>query len=87
MPLKFVDMRPVYPASLASTGTSGNVLLRAIIGTDGNVRDVAVVSATNPEFATSAVTAVRQWEFSETLLNCQAMEVTMNVIVNFDYRP
>ena len=36
-PMKFVDVRPVYPASLASTGTSGKVLMRAAIDTDGNV--------------------------------------------------
>lgn len=86
-PMKLRDVRPVYPAGLAATGTSGNVLLRAVIDTEGNVRDVIVVSATNPEFATSAINAVRQWQFSETLLNCQAIEVTMNVTANFDYRP
>lgn len=86
-PYKLRDVRPVYPAGLASNGTSGSVRLRAIIDTNGNVRDAVVESATNPEFATSAVTAVRQWQFSETLLNCQAIEVVMNVAVNYQYRP
>jgi TonB family protein len=86
-PYKLVDVRPVYPAALAANGASGNVQLRAIIDTNGNVRDVAVQSATNPEFATSAVNAVRQWQFSETLLNCQAIDVVMNVTVNYQYRP
>jgi TonB family protein len=87
VPMKLRDMRPVYPASLAATGTSGTVLLRAVIDPEGNVNEVVVQSATNPEFATSAINAVRQWQFSQTLLNCQTIEVTMNVAVNFDYRP
>jgi TonB family protein len=87
VPVKLVDIRPVYPAGLASTGTSGAVTLRAIIDTEGNVRDVAVLSATHPEFATSATYAVRQWQFDATLLNCQAIDTTMNVLVNYQYRP
>lgn len=86
-PMKLLDVRPVYPAALASGGISGTVLLRAIVGIDGNVRDIAVVAATHPEFATSATTAVRQWQFDETLLNCQPIDVIMNVTVNFVYRP
>lgn len=86
-PMKLLDVRPVYPAALASGGISGTVLLRAIVGIDGNVRDIAVVAATHPEFATSASTAVRQWQFDETLLNCQPIDVIMDVTVNFQYRP
>jgi TonB family protein len=87
VPVKLLDMRPVYPASLASNGTSGTVALRAIIDTEGNVREIAVLSSTHPDFATSATHAVRQWQFDATILNCQAIDVTMNVLVNYQYRP
>jgi TonB family protein len=86
-PMKFVDVRPVYPAALSANGTSGTVQLRAIIDTEGNVRDVAVVAATSPEFSTSAAAAVRQWQFSQTLLNCQPIDVVMNVLVTYQYKP
>jgi hypothetical protein len=33
--------------------------------------------------ADSAATAVRQWEFSQTLLDCQPIDVRMKVLVNF----
>lgn len=87
VPMKLVDMRPVYPAALASSGVSGTVQLRATIDTQGNVSTVTVLSASHPEFATSATNAVRQWQFSATLLNGQEIDVVMNVAVNFEYRP
>ena len=39
--------------------------------------------SSRPVHASAAVDAVRQWEFSQTLLNCVAVEVAMRVIVNF----
>ena len=87
VPMKLVDMRPVYPAALATNGISGTVQLRANIDTQGNVSTIAVLSASHPEFATSATNAVRQWQFSPTLLNGQEIDVVMNVAVNFEYRP
>jgi TonB family protein len=87
VPAKLRDVRPVYPAALASGGVSGTVLLRAIIDTQGNVSNIAVVSASHPEFATSATYAVRQWQFDPTLLNGQEIDVIMNVTVNYEYRP
>ena len=87
VPMKLVDVRPVYPAALATNGVSGTVQLRAVIDTQGNVSNVAVLSASHPEFATSATNAVRQWQFSATLLNGQEIEVVMNVAVTYEYRP
>lgn len=87
VPAKLRDVRPVYPASLATSGVSGTVLLRAIIDTQGNVSNIVVVSASHPEFTTSATNAVRQWQFDPTLLNGQEIDVVMNVTVNFEYRP
>ena len=70
-------MRPGYP------GVSGNIELAATIGTDGSVTDVQVVKSDRPELAASAIDAVRQWEFTSTLLNCLPIEVHMNVSVTF----
>jgi beta-lactamase regulating signal transducer with metallopeptidase domain len=76
-PRKLKDVRPGYP------GVSGNIQLAATIGTDGSVIDVQVVKADRPELAPAAIDAVRQWEFSSTLLNCVPIEVHMNVSVTF----
>ena len=54
-----------------------------MIGTDGTIRDVQTRSSPHPEFAAAAASAIRQWEFSETLLNCVPVEVQMRVTVRF----
>ena len=86
-PLKLRDVRPVYPASALAAGAQGTVTLRARIGTEGNVEEAIVVSSPHPDLAAAAVTAVRQWEFGTTLLNCVAIPVEMGVTVNFEREP
>jgi TonB family protein len=83
-PLKILDVRPVYPPSMRDAGLEGLVPIDAVIGTDGLVTSVRVVSAqVHPAFAIAAVDAVRQWRFTPTLLNGDAVEVVMTVSVEF----
>jgi TonB family protein len=83
-PLKILDVRPVYPPSMRDAGLEGLVPIDAVIGTDGMVTSVRVVSAqVHPAFAIAAVDAVRQWRFTPTLLNGDAVEVVMTVSVEF----
>jgi TonB family protein len=84
-PRKVRDVRPVYPASMRAAGLTAVVPLEAVIGRDGAVSSVRVVSAQmHPDFAVAAVDAVRQWRFTPTLLNGEAVEVVMTVSVRFD---
>ena len=76
-PRKIKDVAPGYP------GADGDVELSATIGTDGTVVDVEVIKADRPELGPAASDAVRQWEFTSTLLNCVPIEVQMNVSVSF----
>ena len=57
------------------------------IGRDGYVADVRIVGDAQPDLAQSAVAAVREWRYTETLLNCTPVDVTMNVTVNFQPAP
>lgn len=83
-PRKEVDVRPKYPVSMREAGREGVVPLEAIIGLDGTVTYVRVLSAqVHPDFAIAAVDAVRQWRFSPTLLNGKPVEVVMTVTVEF----
>ena len=82
-PRKLKDVRPVYKPELAANNVEGEVLLQAVIGVDGKVRGVEVVSAVNLDLEEAAIRAVSQWEFSPTYLNCQAIEVRMFVTVSF----
>lgn len=84
VPTKLVDVHPVYPEAMREAGLEGIVPMEAVIGVDGSVVSVHLSSAQiNPEFAASAVTAVRQWRFSPTLLNGVPVEVQMSVSVSF----
>jgi TonB family protein len=84
-PLKLLDVRPVYPEALREAGLEGVVPMEAIIAGDGTVLSVRVLSAgVAPEFAASAVTAVKQWKFTPTLLNGVPVEVQMAVSVSFN---
>lgn len=83
-PRKLVDVRPIYPQEMREAGLEGVVSLSALIGTDGVVHSVRVNGArVHPELAKSAADAVRQWQFSPTLLNGEAVEVLMSVAVRF----
>jgi TonB family protein len=83
-PRKLEDVRPIYPQSMRDAGLEGVVPLGATIGADGSVTSVRVIGSNpHPDFANAAVDAVRQWRFSPTLLNGDAVEVFMNVTVRF----
>ena len=85
-PMKLRDVRPEYPQSLQGTGDGRIVVLNAVIGTDGYVKDARAVTPVDPDLENAAVVAVRQWQFTPTLLNCVPVEVNMNVTVNFKPR-
>lgn len=82
-PMKIKDVRPRYRQAWVDKNVEGNVLLQAVIGVDGKVRNVEVVSAVNADLEEEAIGAVSQWEFSPTWLNCQAIEVRMFVTASF----
>jgi TonB family protein len=84
-PRKEVHVAPVYPVSMREAGLTGVVPVEALIGRDGTVTSVRVLSAqVHPDFVIAAVDAVRQWRFTPTLLNGVAVEVVMRVSVAFD---
>jgi beta-lactamase regulating signal transducer with metallopeptidase domain len=82
-PSKIHHVKPEYPAPFAGSGRDATVLLEARIGVDGFINDLRVVTPGQAEFAAAAVEGVRQWEFSQTLLDGVPVEVRMNVSVTF----
>jgi TonB family protein len=83
-PTKLQHVNPVYPEAMRDAGVEGTVPLEALIGADGGVASVRVITAqVHPDLAQAAMAAVRQWRFSPTLLNGRAVEVVMNVSIDF----
>ena len=84
VPTKTLDVKPTYPKSMRDAGREGVVPIEAVIGTDGSVSSIRVLTAqVHPDFAIAAVDAVRQWKFTPTLLNGAPVEVVMKVSVEF----
>jgi protein TonB len=76
------QVQPAYTPVERTMRLSGEVLLRAIIGKDGSVRELQVVSG-NALLAQTAMAAVRQWRYRPTLLNGEAVDVDTLVSVKF----
>lgn len=76
------QVQPVYTAVERTMRLSGEVILHAIIGKDGTVRELQVVSG-HPLLAQSAMAAVRQWRYRPTLLNGEAVDVDTTISVKF----
>jgi TonB family protein len=81
-PTKIKDVMPVYPAAAKSSRIAGAVIIEATIGADGKVIDAKVLRSV-PMLDQAALDAVRQWEYSPTLLNGVPVPVVMTVTINF----
>jgi len=76
------DVKPQYPPQARQARIEGTVVLLAVIGKDGSVRDVQVKSG-SPLLAQAAIEAVKQWRYKPYLLNGQPVEVDTQITINF----
>jgi hypothetical protein len=76
---------PVFPKDAKDAHPQGEVVLQAIIGFDGRVRDLQLVSAPKASMAFSAFRAVSQSEYKPYMQNGEPVEVETTVTV--DYSP
>jgi periplasmic protein TonB len=74
--------QPQYPALARNIHLAGTVYLRAIIATDGSVRQLEVISG-SPILANAALQAVRQWRYQPTRLDGESVEVETLITVHF----
>ena len=73
-------VEPVYPNLAKQIHKEGRVELRAIIGTDGTIRSLQIVSG-DPLFYISAREAVEQWLYKPTVLNGKPVEIDTFITV------
>jgi TonB family protein len=74
--------RPVYPADAKAARVQGTVSLEALIGADGHVANLTVLSG-DAMLVPSAMQAVSQWVYQQTLLNGVPVEVKTQIDVNY----
>lgn len=77
------QVKAVYPESARAEGREGNVVLRAVIGVDGNIVNVNVLPGADADLGAAAEQAVRQWQYEPTLLNGKPVETVTTVEMNF----
>ena len=82
-PQRVVYVEPVYPEQAKADKVSGKVIQELVIGTDGKVLDDKLVRSAHPALDEAAAVAVRQWEYTPTYLNGEAVELAMSVNVTF----
>lgn len=73
---------PDYPELAQEQGVEGSVLLDTVIGKDGRVLDLRLISGPAP-LAPAATDAVKNWRFSPFTLNGDAVEVETTIEVEF----
>lgn len=75
-------VEPTYPPLARSARVQGEVVLSAIISTNGDIENLQLVSG-HPMLVPAALTAVKQWRYKPYLLNGQPTEVETTITVIF----
>lgn len=73
---------PVYPPQAKRDRVQGAVVLAAIIGKDGTIAHLSVLSGPR-ELVDAAVGAVQQWRYRPYILNGEPTEVDTTITVSF----
>ncbi len=75
-------VQPGYPMLARQMKVQGSVILQALIGRDGSIQDLHVLSGP-AILANAAQEAVRQWRFKPHYLGSEAVETQAKITVNF----
>jgi TonB family protein len=74
-----------YPLLGKHTSVQGSVVLQAVVGADGTIEELRVLSG--PAILTAAAQqAVRQWRFKPVLQHGQPVETMAKIVVNFSIK-
>jgi protein TonB len=75
-------VQPTYPPLARTARVQGAVQLAAVIGKDGAVQNLHVLSG-HPLLTQAALDAVKQWRYKPYILNGEPVEVDTQITVNF----
>jgi len=73
---------PTYPTLARAARVQGDVILSAVIDTNGQIQNLQLVSG-HPMLVPAAIAAVKQWRYKPYLLNGQPVEVETTITVIF----
>lgn len=79
------DFQPEYPVGKLRLEIEGSVTVRVLVGTDGRVRQVQIIRATDPEFARATEKqALKAWRFKPATRDGTVVEDWQTLTVRFD---
>ena len=73
---------PPYPPLARAARVQGEVVLSAVIDTNGTIQNLQLISG-HPMLVPAAISAVKQWRYKPYLLNGQPVEVETTITVIF----
>jgi len=79
------QVAPVYPPEARNSRLEGVVILQAVIGKDGRIKDLRLLSG-RKELAPAAIGAIQQWRYRPYLLAGNPVEVETTITVKFNLR-
>jgi TonB family protein len=86
-PVPLQKMDPKYPPELIKQHVEGQVILYAIIGKDGAVRNIQLVHSVEPELDKDAMEALSHWKFRPGTRDGAPVELEAVIYIPFRYRP
>lgn len=82
LPEAITKVAPIYPDIAREAGVDGQVVIQALVGKDGRVKDTRVVKSI-PMLDASAITAVKQYVFKPALSNNKPVAVWVAIPIRF----
>lgn len=77
--------QPDYPVGMLRQEIEGSVTVRVLVGTDGRIRQVQVIRATDPDFAKATERqALKAWRFKPATRDGVPVEDWQTLTVRFD---
>jgi len=86
-PVLLSKIQPEYPSAERRAGREGTVIVTAVVGKDGGVRDPKVIRSVSPGLDAAAVQAVLQWRYRPALLEEREVAVYTVVRLSFNLNP
>lgn len=83
-PVAIRQVAPVHPPELMKKMVNGKAVVECIVTETGAVQDVAVLSASDPQFGEAAAEALKQWEFEPG--QRAGRNVPLRLQIPFDFR-
>ena len=74
---------PAYPPLAKAAHIEGTVVLQAVITEDGSIKELKIISQSNPLLHFGVMETVKTWKYKPTLLSGEPVEVITTITINF----